>query len=233
MNLSQLPKQFFVTGTDTEVGKTYCSALIVKSLKALGHEIFPFKPIAAGIDPSLASQDYHTSGHTTERRSVNEDAYELWLAVDKQFPLDVINPVLFEPAIAPHIAAELANTHLGIDTLEQLWQTIPKTEFTLVEGAGGWHLPLNNNELMSSWVIEQQMPIVLVVGIRLGCLNHALLTAESIVNSGGTLVGWIANFIEGEEPIGRQNVEYLSQKLASQYGCNKLFEVQKGQEALQ
>lgn len=222
MDLTTLPPRFFVTGTDTEVGKTYCSALIVNALIKNGKTVFPFKPIAAGVDATLL----------VNAKAVNEDAYQLWQACNKDYTLDQINPILYQLPIAPHIAAELENKVLDAALLSDLESNAPKAEYCLIEGAGGWHLPLNNDELMSQWVINQNLPVLLVVGIKLGCLNHALLTAESIVNSGGTVLGWVANFIEGETDIGRKNVEYLQTQLAKQYGIAKLVEIQKNQRSL-
>lgn len=218
-----LPKQFFVTGTDTEVGKTYCSSLIVKHMMAAGIDVFPFKPIAAGVEPTLI----------VNNTSVNEDAYELWQAVDKRFSLEQINPILLQEPIAPHIAANNEGVVLDTKVLEQLWHAKPQASHYLVEGAGGWMLPLNHKELMSDWVVQQSLPVILVVGVKLGCLNHALLTVDAIHRAGGNVHGWIANFIHGETFTGRENVAYLTDKLASQYGVKKLFEVQQGQTELQ
>ncbi|MBU2882212.1 dethiobiotin synthase [Psychrosphaera sp. B3R10] len=222
MDFAKLPTRFFVTGTDTEVGKTYSSALIVKALIQGGHSVFPFKPVAAGVEPSLV----------VNGKAVNEDAYHLWLACNKVYSLDQINPILYQQPIAPHIAAELENKVLDASLLSLLSSKVPGAEYTLIEGAGGWHLPLNNEELMSEWVVNEKLPVLLVVGIKLGCLNHALLTAESIINSGGAVIGWVANFIDGETDIGRKNVEYLQTQLTKRFNISKLFEIQKNQRTL-
>lgn len=222
MKLS-LPKRFFVTGTDTEVGKTYCSALITRFLTKQGKSVFPFKPIAAGTE---ANPNFNND-------KVNEDAAKLYEACNGAFKLEQINPILFNEAIAPHIAAKIHGDRISITRLNQAYIQIPNTEYALIEGAGGWLLPLNEKELMSQWVVEQKLPVVMVVGVKLGCLNHALLTAQSILQSGGILHGWVANFVEPENEISRENVEYLKTKLNELYNAPCLFEVQYGQEQLQ
>jgi dethiobiotin synthetase len=222
MNLSQLPNQFFVTGTDTEVGKTYCSSLIIKAIIKSGKSVFPFKPIAAGVD-----LNQHINSEP-----VNDDAYQLWLACGQRFSIEQINPILLPQAIAPHIAAEIEGQVLDYNRLDQALSQIPNEQYCLIEGAGGWHLPLNTSQLMSTWCVDKGLPVIVVVGIKLGCLNHALLTCGSIIHSGAHIIGWIANFIEGETEIGRKNVDYLQTKLKQEFQIDKLAEVQRDQVAL-
>lgn len=216
-NLSEFIKHnpyFFVTGTDTEVGKTYCSSLMIKAANTLKQTIQPYKPIAAGAEL--------VSGIL-----VNEDAQALYEASNGQFPLTTINPLTLAQPIAPHIAAKQAGLELTINTLNHdLSKHVSGDSPCLVEGAGGWLLPLNEQQLMSQWVAEKKWPVVMVVGVKLGCLNHALLTAQAIDASGCKLVGWVANFIEGETGVSRQNVEYLE----SQISAPKLFDVAQNQE---
>lgn len=222
MDLALLPNKVFITGTDTEVGKTFCTALMVQKLISSGYSVFPFKPIAAGVDEGLI----------VENEAVNEDAYQLWLACHRNFSIKQINPILLPQAIAPHIAAEIEHQTLNFQRLDAVYDAIPTAQFQFIEGAGGWHLPLNNKELMSDWVINHKIPVILVVGIKLGCLNHALLTAEAIYKGGGNIVGWIANVLEGENDIGRKNIEYLDHQLKQRFAIRKLFEVSKDQEQL-
>jgi len=218
-SIISLPDQFFITGTDTEVGKTYCTGLMVKYYQSLGQSVFPFKPISAGVDKSCR----------VDGRAVNTDAYELWLACDRRYQLDEINPIVFQEPIAPHIAAENEGRGLNSALLDDIYNEKPKANRTLIEGAGGWLLPLNDSELLSDWVARKQLPVVLVVGVKLGCLNHALLTAQAIEQTGCRLVGWVANFVQGETQTGRKNVEYLREKLKQVYRVDCLFEVRKGQ----
>lgn len=205
----------FVTGTDTEVGKTYSSCLVIKELIAQGIDVFPYKPISAGTEFDVEMQ-----------QEVNEDAKSLYLASGCHYPLSQINPIVFQPAIAPHIAANLAGIELSFNTLDEEYRKIDNIgQVQLIEGAGGWLLPLNDEELLSDWVAEKQIPVVMVVSIKLGCLNHALLTALAIAQSGCELVGWIANFNYGETEVGRKNVNFIKQKLAAPL----LFEIQPNQ----
>lgn len=215
-------KKLFITGTDTEVGKTYCASLMVKHLLDNSVEVFPFKPIAAGTR-------HYPDVKPLVKEQINEDAFCLWQAVQKRYSLTQINPIVFEQPIAPHIAAGLCGQTLDFERLDKEFSKVSQLgEVQLIEGAGGWHLPLNNSQLLSDWVAQQQLPVIMVVGVKLGCLNHALLTAQAIQSSGCKLVGWVANFIEGETDIAKQNVEFIKQKL----NVPLLYQVLKGQTSL-
>jgi len=218
-------KKVFITGTDTEVGKTYCSSLLVKSLLKNGIDVFPFKPIAAG------TQDYSefVDSQNAQPKQVNEDAFGLWNAVQKRYSLEQINPIVFEQPIAPHIAANMAQKTLDFTRLDEVFNKINNLgEVQLIEGAGGWHLPLNNSQLLSDWVAKHNLPVIMVVGVKLGCLNHALLTAQAVEQSGCNLIGWVANFIEGDNDVASQNVAFLKQKL----NAPLLSEIHQGQTEL-
>lgn len=224
-------KKIFITGTDTEVGKTYCASLIVKDLLNNGLDVFPFKPISAGtityIDSSnteskITSKSHLTKSHNYNRTGghnvveANEDAVSLFNAVQKRYSLDQINPIVFQQPIAPHIAAKLENKTLDFKLLNKEFNNVDTLgDVQIIEGAGGWHLPLNDSELLSDWVALKKLPVILVVGIKLGCLNHALLTAQAIEQNGCELIGWIANFIDGENDIARENLTFLQQKLTA------------------
>jgi dethiobiotin synthetase len=210
--LSQHPR-LFITGTDTEVGKTFFTSLLVDGFISRGQSVFPFKPISAGVDEN----------------GVNEDAAMLFEAAKRRYNLQEINPIVFEPPIAPHIAAQQAEVSLNKSSLQDVAHRILHDKpFALIEGAGGWLLPLNDNELMSEWVADNNWPVVFVVGVKLGCLNHALLTEQSLIASGVNIVGWVANFIEGNHEIAVKNVEFLEQKLNSPL----LFSIQRDQLSL-
>lgn len=225
----------FVTGTDTEVGKTYSSSLIIQEMLRQKTIVFPFKPISAGTESitnfnSNNDFDELLASDANNSLRLNEDAVELYKASKGRFGIDQINPIVFDEAIAPHIAASRAGLELSSKQVTKAWLAAKKMAKTdgykvLIEGAGGWHLPLNNKELLSDWVAEQSIPVVMVVGVRLGCLNHALLTAQAIEASGCKLVGWVANFIEPESEIGRENVNYLKQKLTCDYQIDCIMEV--------
>lgn len=180
-------KSFFITGTDTEVGKTFVSALL---LKAWGkkYRVIGMKPVAAGCLPTLDDAVWQ-----------NEDVENLCAASNVHAPRECVNPYLFYPAIAPHIAAAQENVKIQLDKIDQAFQQLKEcAEIILVEGAGGLLVPINPRETMADIPARLNIPIILVVGICLGCINHALLTSEVIKNRGLKLAGWIANQVDPE-----------------------------------
>ncbi|MCG7531913.1 dethiobiotin synthase [Psychrobium sp. MM17-31] len=191
---------YFVTGTDTDVGKTFVSALLLQHLAKQGSAI-GYKPIAAGaelIDGELK----------------NDDALTLIDASSEQFDYQRINPICFAPPIAPHIAAVKEGAALNIDTLNNWWQhERGHSDIALIEGAGGWRLPLNDKELLSQFVQAQQCEVIVVIGMKLGCLNHALLTIEAIKADGLTIKGWVANQLIDRMPYYDDNLAYLQQAI--------------------
>lgn len=191
---------YFVTGTDTDVGKTFVSALLLQHLAKQGSAI-GYKPIAAGaelIDGVLK----------------NDDALTLIDASSEQFGYQRINPICFAPPIAPHIAAVKEGATLNIDTLNNWWQhERGHSDIALIEGAGGWRLPLNDKELLSQFVQAQQCEVIVVIGMKLGCLNHALLTIEAIKADGLTIKGWVANQLIDKMPYYDDNLAYLQQAI--------------------
>jgi len=204
-----MSQTYFITGTDTDVGKTYCSCLLLKALGAAGLTCLPYKPIAAGCEV-----------HEGELK--NDDALSLIAASQCSLPYSLINPYAFEPPIAPHIAAQLIGQSLELELIQHAYEQllIQQADVLLIEGAGGWHLPLtladNDDQgeiLLSDWVIKQKLPIILVVGMKLGCLNHALLTVAAIQSAGGHIVGWIANQCDPQMAYYQENVQSLKQLL--------------------
>lgn len=195
---------YFVTGTDTDVGKTVCCAALLQAAKRQGLSTLGYKPIAAGCE--LTSSGLR-----------NEDALVLQQNSSLTVNYELINPISFEQPIAPHIAAELENKPINIDQISDgLYQLQKKkSDLLIVEGAGGWHLPLNDEQLLSEWVVEQKLPVILVVGMKLGCLNHAMLTYHTLINEGVKVVGWIANQLTEEMPFYQQNLQWLTQKIAA------------------
>jgi len=173
---------YFVTGTDTEVGKTFAAAALLARAGSQGLRTAAWKPIAAGAQ-------------ATEQGLRNDDALSLMAACNQQLPYEVVNPVCLAPAIAPHIAAVEEGVELSVANLVPAFQPIVAcgAEFFLVEGAGGWRVPLNEKETFADLAIALGLPVVLVVAMRLGCINHALLSAEAVVRDGLQLAGWIAN----------------------------------------
>lgn len=180
-------KTYFVTGTDTGVGKTIVAAAILEAAKAQGKRTLAMKPIASGCDQ-------------TPDGLRNEDALMLQAAMTEQLAYDAINPIAMEPAIAPHVAAQQAGKQLSAQRLVGFCRgmQIRPADLMLVEGAGGWRVPLNDRETYAAVPRELKLPVILVVPLKLGCINHAMLTVEAIQNDGLTVAGWVANHPEPE-----------------------------------
>ncbi len=177
--------RIFVTGTDTEVGKTYVSCLMVQALQRQGIRVVGLKPIASGCKD-------------TAQGLRNSDALALQRVNQADYAYDKINPIAFKPAIAPHIAAEHVGERLSVTRLQSEISRDFAEELVIIEGAGGWLLPLNERETMADFVVAERLPVILVVAMRLGCLNHALLTVEAIRSCGVSLLGWVANTLTPE-----------------------------------
>lgn len=192
-------KTFFVTGTDTGVGKTLVSAALLHAAKAAGLRTIAMKPVASGCEE-------------TPDGLRNEDALALQAAMTESLPYDQINPIALEPAIAPHIAAVQAGRQLSAQRLVGLCRGLQMrpADMMLIEGAGGWRVPLNDRETYARVPRELAIPVILVVPLQLGCINHALLSAEAIRADGLELAGWVANRI-GSEPMAvePENLQYL------------------------
>lgn len=177
----------FVTGTDTGVGKTVIACALLRHFAGLGKRVIGMKPVAAGA-------------RRTAQGLSNEDVEKLVRASNVSAPTEVVNPYCFEPAIAPHIAAE--ETGVAIDEqriLRAFEDLASRADRVIVEGAGGFAVPLGPVGDMAGLARLLGLPVVLVVGMRLGCLNHALLTAQAIERSGLELRGWVANCVEPKE----------------------------------
>lgn len=177
---------FFVTGTDTEVGKTVISVGLINQLQQHGLRVVAMKPVASGCE-------------MTTQGLRNEDALALQAAADIKVTYEQMNPYAFAPAIAPHIAAQQAETEIDLQRLADVYQQLQhQADATVVEGAGGWLVPLNDNQTIADLAVQIKLPVVLVVAIKLGCINHALLSAQSIRSSGLELAGWVANDFLGD-----------------------------------
>jgi dethiobiotin synthetase len=176
---------WFVTGTDTGVGKTRVSAALLHALRRQGLKAVGMKPVAAGAEQA-------SSGAWT-----NEDLLALRAASALDVPPELDNPYLLPDPVSPHIAAERAGTRISLDLLKQRFDALrARADAVVVEGAGGWLVPLNECETMADLAAALELPVILVVGLRLGCLNHALLSQHAIAARGLRLAGWVANRIE-------------------------------------
>lgn len=173
---------FFVTGTDTGVGKTLVSAAILQAAAKRGLRTLAMKPVASGCD-------------STPDGLRNEDALALMQAMTEPLAYEQVNPIALEPAIAPHVAAARAGRQIMAARLVGFCRGLQMrpADLLLVEGAGGWRVPLNDRETYSAMPVSLQMPVILVVPLRLGCINHALLTAEAIRRDGLVVAAWVAN----------------------------------------
>ena len=197
---AQAQKRFacFVTGTDTGVGKTVVAASLLCAARALGKSTAAMKPVASGCQ-EVAGQ------------LRNDDALLLQRYCSIALTYEQINPVALRAAVAPHLAAALESRRLSVQRLTGLAQAVfmERADVTVVEGAGGWRVPLNQSEYLSDLPRILQLPVVLVVGVRLGCLNHALLTAEAIEADGLRLAGWVANHLSADMPMAADNIATL------------------------
>lgn len=196
------PHAFFITGTDTEIGKTTIATALLYKAKQQGLSTLACKPIASGCT-------------FTPVGLRNEDALLLQAQCSLAIRYETVNPYAFEPAIAPHIAAQQAQQTIELDALNHAIQHVlnKQAQLTLIEGAGGWHVPLNSNERLSDVAVKLALPVIVVVGMRLGCINHALLTVESIQRSGLPLAGWVANQLQPQHPTDRESIHYLTEQL--------------------
>nr|WP_246501163.1 dethiobiotin synthase [Providencia huaxiensis] len=195
MECFTVTKTYFVTGTDTEVGKTVASCALLQAAGKQGWKTVGYKPVASGSE-------------MTEHGLRNSDALLLQANSQVKLPYEAINPIVFEAPTSPHIISEELNQPIEFSVINKgLAYLKSQADWLLVEGAGGWYTPLSREKTYADWVIEQQLPVILVVGVKLGCINHALLTMESIKASGLSVVGWVANEIE---PAGVFQAQYLS-----------------------
>lgn len=200
-----MKKRYFIAGTDTDVGKTYVSVGLLNAAARKGLRVLGLKPIAAGaelVDGSLK----------------NEDALLLHGASNVKVSYEQVNPVVLEQAIAPHIAASLAGRLITASRLEGFLKgsLLMPHDFALVEGAGGWRVPLNDRESLSDLACALGFPVIMVVNMKLGCLNHAILTAEAIHRDGLNLVGWVANTPqETVMPYYQENLASLQAALSA------------------
>ncbi|MEW6415295.1 MAG: dethiobiotin synthase [Pseudomonadota bacterium] len=198
MSLAAPLRGYFVTGTDTGVGKTRVAVALVHALRAQGLRVAAMKPVAAG----------HAPGEP------NEDVAALMAASNVPAAVRDVNPYAFEPAIAPHIAAAQAGVRIDLDVIRAAQARLAmRADAVVAEGAGGWRVPLNEHQDMADLAQALGLPVVLVVGLRLGCLNHALLTAESIARRGLAWGGWVGNAIDPAMACRDENIAALRARL--------------------
>ncbi|BFM13351.1 dethiobiotin synthase [Simiduia litorea] len=197
-----MAKTFFVTGTDTDAGKTLIACGILAAAKRAGLSTAAVKPVAAGCEQ-------------TSKGLRNADALALLAQSTKPLAYEQVNPVALLPAIAPHIAAAQVGRELRVNRLLGLCRGVvyERADLTLIEGAGGWRVPLNNTETLADLARELDQPVILVVGMKLGCINHALLTFEAILRDGLAVAGWVANAVQADMAVFDENLATLRQRL--------------------
>lgn len=192
----------FVTGTDTGAGKTRVTCALIRQARVEGIKVFGWKPVASGCE-------------RTPDGLRNDDALALQHAAGTSEPYELLNPYAFEPPIAPHLAAKQAGCEIRVQELDRVYRELKRRyDLILVEGAGGWRVPLGDIWTFGAWAAEHEWPVLLVVGMRLGCLNHALLTAES-VSRDTQLAGWVANVLPPQMDLLEENIATLATKISA------------------
>lgn len=194
---------FFVTGTDTGVGKTVAGCALLRACNRLGWSTAAMKPVASGCE-------------LTDDGLRNEDAVALMASASVSHPYEAVNAVALEPAIAPHLAAQEVGVSIDVDALARGGEALAvDADVLLVEGAGGWRVPLSASTAFPDLAQALGLPVVLVAGVRLGCINHALLTAEAIRRDGLTLAGWVANRLDPDDAFAAEQIATLEARLAA------------------
>ncbi len=195
------PHGIFITGTDTGVGKTRIATALLRAFAGRGLRAVGMKPIAAGCE-------------RVDGALVNADVTALTAASTVSALDDLINPYRFQSAIAPHLAAELAGETISLQRIRDAYVALAaRADRVVVEGAGGFLVPLNEREDFGDLARLLELPVLLVVGMRLGCLNHALLTAEAVQRRALQFAGWMANRLDATTPAFEQNVQALCKRI--------------------
>ena len=195
-----MEKGYFITGTDTNVGKTWVTIALMRYFKGQGKSIVGMKPVAAGC----LLQD---------GRLRNEDALLIQENASLHIDYDLINPYAYKMPVSPHIAG--VRNPVNLDVVAAKFELLkPLADIVVVEGAGGWYTPINEREANSDLAKALALPVIMVVAIRLGCINHAKLTYQAIAQSGITCAGWIAVCTNPEMLSGDENIVTLKNDLA-------------------
>ena len=188
---------FFITGTDTGVGKTLVALGLMQVLQDRGMTVLGMKPVASGCE-------------RTREGLRNHDALQLQAQASVPMPYEIVNPYAFAPPVAPQFAAQQAGVRIDIHVIQECLREMKDHANTVVvEGIGGWLVPLNDRETVADLAQTLRLPVILVVGLRLGCLNHALLTYENMVRRNIELAGWVANSITSDLECKEENIVAL------------------------
>ena len=200
--MTQIKKRYFIAGTDTDAGKTMVACALLAKAKNQGLSTAAVKPVAAGCIE-------------TKEGLRNDDAEQLLAQCTMPLYYEQVNPVAFLAPIAPHIAAQKQGQRMQVDRLTGFISGVlmQGANLTLVEGAGGWRVPVNERETLADLAVALAIPVVLVVGMRFGCINHTLLTVEAISRDGLKLAGWVANCIDPEMAELDANIMTLQHRI--------------------
>lgn len=191
----------FITGTDTEIGKTWFATALCRALRGRGQRVAVMKPVAAGAQSTAVGWR-------------NEDALALIAASGVDWPYSSVNPYCLAPPISPHLAAAEAGVEIDLAFLARQARALgAQADYLVVEGAGGWRAPLGPNKSIAELAQVIDLPVVLVVGVRLGCLNHATLSWHAIIDSGLRAAGWVANRVDPHMLRADENVQSLTDLL--------------------
>jgi dethiobiotin synthetase len=196
-------KKYFITGTDTDIGKTFIIRLLLEKVKQAKMRALAIKPVAAGTIE-------------TPEGLKNEDA--AWLAQESSLllPYEIINPFLLSAPLSPHISAAREHVYLDAKKISAACKATYQypVDYLFIEGAGGWHVPINDTQTMADVAEQLDIPVIVVVGLRLGCLNHALLTVDHILNKNIPIAGFVANQIQAtpQEALA-ENIATLQQRI--------------------
>lgn len=200
-----MAKGFFIAGTDTGIGKTCVTVALMEELKKQGYKVAGMKPIASGAVRKNGSLR-------------NEDAELIQQACSQLIDYELINPVVFELPVSPHIAARQMKQAIDLREIESCYQQLASNnDLVVVEGVGGWRVPISGEQSMADLAKKLGLPVILVVGFRLGCLNHAILTAEAIRADGLSLFGWVSNRLEEAYLFSEESLETLKKTIESPY----------------
>ncbi|GAB4392336.1 MAG: dethiobiotin synthase [Gammaproteobacteria bacterium] len=196
-----MPFIMFITGTDTEIGKTFVSQQLLSFFKQKGLSTVALKPVSAGCQLTPAGWR-------------NEDALALQQAATCLLPYEQVNPIALRIPVSPHLAAKAENTNVTAEDLYRLSLPVlhQEVDVIIIEGAGGWFAPINEYQTLADYVKLLRCPVLLVVGMKLGCLNHTLLTVNAIRQQGIKLIGWVANCVTSDMLMLEENIKTLEQK---------------------
>ena len=194
---------FFISGTDTNVGKTEITCALMRVISNQDKTVVGMKPISAGVEK--IREGY-----------LNKDVDKIMNEASFSYDISKVNSYSFDEPIAPHIAADKVNCSIDFNLIQNnLNQIKEKADYVFIEGAGGHEVPLDKTRTMADLVTSLDIPIILVVGIRLGCINHSILTINSILNRKQKLFGWVANCIDKDMSEIDKNISYLKEKIPS------------------